>query len=78
MQPRVPSDKLVEARALTSPIPPSADVQAKGKVLYEGKGTCMNCHGGSGAGDGPLAASFPETFIIMGFGVTGAKAKCFG
>jgi mono/diheme cytochrome c family protein len=70
MQPRVPSDKLAEARALTSPLPPSADVQAKGKALYEGKGTCMNCHGGSGAGDGPLAASLdpsPRNFRHHGF-----------
>jgi mono/diheme cytochrome c family protein len=36
-----------------NPIPPSADVIAKGKSLY-GK-NCENCHGKSGKGDGPDA-----------------------
>ena len=70
MQPRVPADKLDEARALTSPLPASAEVQAKGKALYEGKATCMSCHGQSGAGDGPLAASLnpaPRNFHHHGF-----------
>jgi len=70
MQPRVPADKLAEARALTSPLPGSADARAKGKVLYEGKATCMSCHGESGAGDGPLAASLnpsPRNFHHHGF-----------
>src|SRR5690349_16418055 len=49
MEPRVPADKLAEARVLTSPLPPSAEIQARGKALYEGKATCMNCHGQSGA-----------------------------
>ena len=29
-----------------------ADIIAKGKELYEGKGTCANCHGQTGEGDG--------------------------
>jgi mono/diheme cytochrome c family protein len=70
MQPRVPADKLAEARALTSPLPASAEIQAKGKALYEGKATCMSCHGQSGAGNGPLAASMnpaPRNFHHHGF-----------
>jgi mono/diheme cytochrome c family protein len=70
MQPRVPAEKLAEARALTSPLPASADVQAKGKALYEGKATCMTCHGQTGAGDGALAASLnpsPRNFHHHGF-----------
>jgi mono/diheme cytochrome c family protein len=70
MQPRVPADKLAEARALTSPLPASAEIQAKGKALYEGKATCMSCHGQSGAGDGPLAAPLnpnPRNFRHHGF-----------
>ena len=70
MEPRVPADKLAEARALTSPLPPSAELQAKGKALSEGKATCLNCHGQSGAGDGPLAASLnpsPRNFHHHGF-----------
>ena len=38
-QPRVPDNKLEEARALKSPLPESSDVAAKGKEIYEGKGT---------------------------------------
>ena len=53
MKPRVPAGKLDEARALTSPLPPSTDIVAKGKAIYEGKGTCYNCHGNTGRGDGP-------------------------
>jgi len=53
MDPRVPADKLEEARALKSPLPDSAEIVAKGKVIYEGKGTCFNCHGMKGRGDGP-------------------------
>ena len=39
MQPRVPADKLAEARALASPLPNSAEIVEKGKALYYGKGT---------------------------------------
>src|SRR5689334_7213042 len=70
MEPRVPADKLAEARGLTNPFPPSAEILAKGKALYEGKATCMNCHGQTGAGDGPLAAPLnptPRNFRHHGF-----------
>lgn len=70
MQPRVPADKLAEARALTNPLPRSAELEAKGKALYEGKASCINCHGQNGAGDGPLAASLnpsPRNFHHHGF-----------
>jgi mono/diheme cytochrome c family protein len=70
MQPRVPADKLAEARALTSPFPDSPEMLAKGKALYEGKGTCVNCHGQSGGGDGPVAAPLnpsPRSFHHHGF-----------
>jgi mono/diheme cytochrome c family protein len=56
MQPRVPADKLAEARALTNPLPDSPEILEKGKVLYNGKGTCFNCHGTDGGGNGPGAA----------------------
>ena len=70
MQPRVPADKLAQARALTSPVADSPEVSAKGKALYEGKGTCVNCHGQSGAGNGPVSASLdpvPRNFQQHGF-----------
>jgi len=70
MPPRVPDDKLAEARALTSPLPDSPDVTEKGKVLYEGKGGCVNCHGKEGRGDGPVAGELnpsPRNFHHHGF-----------
>jgi len=70
MQPRVPADKLAEARALTSPLPDSPDIVERGKTIYEGKGTCFNCHGKSGQGDGPVAMGLnpvPRNFHHHGF-----------
>lgn len=70
MPPRVPADKLAEARALTNPVPDSPDVVEKGKALYEGKGGCVTCHGKSGMGDGPAAESLdpsPRNFHHHGF-----------
>ncbi|ADE14241.1 hypothetical protein Nhal_1069 [Nitrosococcus halophilus Nc 4] len=52
----LPADKVEEIRALENPLPKSPDAIAKGKKIYEGKGGCANCHGQTGAGDGPLAA----------------------
>ncbi|NWF72445.1 MAG: c-type cytochrome [Nitrospirae bacterium] len=70
MQPRVPADKLAEARALTSPLPNSPEIFEQGKALYHGKGTCFNCHGKDGGGNGPLAAQLnpsPRNFQHRGF-----------
>jgi mono/diheme cytochrome c family protein len=70
MMPRVPSEKLEEARALTSPLPDSADIVEKGKALYEGRGTCVNCHGATGRGDGAAAMGLdpsPRNFHHHGF-----------
>jgi mono/diheme cytochrome c family protein len=70
MQPLVPVDKLVEARALKSPLPNSQDIVAKGKAIYDGKGGCFNCHGTDGGGNGPAAAKMnpaPRNFRHHGF-----------
>jgi mono/diheme cytochrome c family protein len=70
MKPRVPADKLAEARALQSPLPSSPDIIEKGQSIYEGKGGCVNCHGVSGRGDGPGAATLnppPRVFRSHGF-----------
>jgi mono/diheme cytochrome c family protein len=70
MQPLVPAGKLAEARALTSPLPSSPEVVAQGKALYNGKGTCFNCHGKDGSGNGPVAAQLdpsPRNFQHHGF-----------
>ncbi len=54
--PRVPVDQRAEVKKLTSPLSVTKDIIAEGKMLYEGKGTCLNCHGKSGKGDGPVGA----------------------
>ncbi len=70
MMPRVPADKLEEARSLTSPIPYSSETVEQGRIIYEGKGTCVNCHGAHGRGDGPGSANLnppPRVFRSHGF-----------
>lgn len=70
MRPVVPSEQLAEARALKNPLPDSPDLIDKGKALYEGKGGCVNCHGKSGLGDGPVAGELnpsPRNFHHRGF-----------
>lgn len=70
MQPRVPVDKLIEARALKSPFSNSPEVIERGKAVYHGKGTCFNCHGANGDGNGPAAAKLnplPRNFQHHGF-----------
>lgn len=49
---RVPPDQAADAKALKNPVASSPESIAKGKALYEGKGTCFNCHGKAGDGQG--------------------------
>jgi mono/diheme cytochrome c family protein len=80
MAPRVPADKLAEARALTSPLPNSPEIVEKGKTLYNGKGTCFNCHGASGRGDGAAARGLdpsPRDFHHHGFWRHRAEGELF-
>jgi len=70
MQPRVPVDKLPEARGLKSPLANSPQVIEQGKTVYHGKGTCFTCHGPDGDGNGPGAAKLnpsPRNFQHHGF-----------
>lgn len=53
LKPRVPADQISEAKGLKNPVANSPENVAKGKALFEGKGTCFNCHGKEGKGDGP-------------------------
>ena len=53
IEPRVPPSERVTARSMKNPIPKTPENIAKGKAIYEGKGSCFRCHGDSGKGDGP-------------------------
>lgn len=69
-EPRVPTEKLAAARALTSPLPYSAETVEIGKAIYHGKGGCANCHGVNGRGNGPAAMGLdpaPRDFHPHGF-----------
>ncbi len=70
LTPRVPLNQIEKARALINPLDVSSAVVEKGKMLYEGKGTCVNCHGPRGNGRGPGAKDIeppPRNFQHMGF-----------
>lgn len=54
MKPRVPEGERAAAKQLKNPVAASPEAIAKGKTIYEGKGTCIKCHGPAGAGDGPF------------------------
>ena len=41
---------------MKNPVAATPENVAKGKALFEGKGTCFNCHGKEGKGDGPAGA----------------------
>ena len=49
---RVPADQMSDARAAKNPVAATPENIAKGKALFEGKGTCFNCHGKNGDGQG--------------------------
>ena len=53
LQARVPKDQLSDAKQMKNPVAKTKENILKGKALFEGKGTCFNCHGKEGKGDGP-------------------------
>ena len=57
---RVPADKRAAAKKDKAPAElykkaedASPEIIAEGKAIFEGKGTCVNCHGKEGNGQGP-------------------------
>lgn len=58
-EPRVPEHRMEEAHSWQAPFGDARQAQpeivAEGKKLYEGKGSCVLCHGIEGKGDGPAA-----------------------
>ncbi|MBA5873535.1 MAG: c-type cytochrome [Nitrospira sp. CR1.2] len=50
LRPRVPADKIEEAKTWTNPLPATAENLEKGKTLFQGKAFCATCHGREGKG----------------------------
>ena len=57
--PRVPASQLAEAKALQPPFQPTPDILKEGKEIFLGRGTCFQCHGPEGKGDGGAAKVLP-------------------
>jgi len=55
---RVPVSERTWARKLVPPFgstkTASPEIVEQGRVLYEGRGACVSCHGKTGLGDGPV------------------------
>jgi mono/diheme cytochrome c family protein len=65
LRPRVPIDKIEEARAWINPFEATAENIEKGKAIFHGKAFCVTCHGkdGKGFGDIPgLVGRLPRNF----------------
>ena len=78
--PRVPAAELAKAKEMKNPLKPTADVLAKGKAIFEGKGTCFTCHGNSGKGDGPAGAALdpaPRNFTNPEFNKVRTPGEMF-
>jgi mono/diheme cytochrome c family protein len=57
--PRVPVSERAAAKALKPPFPATPEVLAEGKAIFLGRGTCFQCHGPEGKGDGGASKVLP-------------------
>jgi mono/diheme cytochrome c family protein len=57
--PRVPAAEITAAKALKPPVQPTPEILAEGKAIFLGRGTCFQCHGPEGKGDGGAAKVLP-------------------
>jgi mono/diheme cytochrome c family protein len=67
---RVPKDLLPKVKEMKNPVAETPENIAKGKEIYQGKGTCYVCHGKEGKGDGNAAAGLepsPRNFTNPAF-----------
>lgn len=56
---RVPAGELADAKALQPPFQPTPEILQEGKEVFLGRGTCFQCHGPEGKGDGGAAKVLP-------------------
>src|SRR5262245_22796268 len=57
--PRVPDGELAEAKMLKPPFQATPEILNEGKEIFLGRGTCFQCHGPEGKGDGGAAKILP-------------------
>ena len=52
--PWIPEDQVAQAKEMKNPFSATHEVIARGRAIFEGKGTCSTCHGldGKGTGEG--------------------------
>jgi mono/diheme cytochrome c family protein len=75
LKPRVPADQMSDARANKNPVDATPENIAKGKALFEGKGTCFNCHGKNGDGQGEAGKILNPSPRINGASSTKAERR---
>ena len=56
---RVPTSDRATAKALKPPFQPTPEILEEGKAIFLGRGTCFQCHGNEGKGDGGAAKVLP-------------------
>ncbi len=54
LKPRVPPDRIEEAKTWQNPYPGTPERLEQGKKLFHGKGFCVTCHGKEGKGLGKI------------------------
>jgi mono/diheme cytochrome c family protein len=65
LKPRVPPDRIEEAKTWQNPFPTTPERLERGKKLFHGKGFCVTCHGKEGKGLGKipgLRGKLPRNF----------------
>ena len=78
--PRVPKDLLPRVKEMKNPVAVTPENIAKGKEIFEGKGTCYVCHGKEGKGDGAAASGLepsPRNFTNPAFHAARTDGELF-
>ncbi|MHB8482983.1 MAG: c-type cytochrome [Nitrospiria bacterium] len=78
--PRVSKDLLPKVKEMKNPVPATPENIAKGKKIFEGKGTCYVCHGKEGKGDGAAALGLepsPRNFTNPAFHAARTDGELF-